>query len=249
MKKRISLTKIVSFIIMSLLLIVFLASCSKTGTLKNSGFEEGGEDNIKNWVLYDFRESDSSDKLRTTFDIVPSGRSGKCLKIESTDINDARVYQSLAVKPNTLYKITTFVKTENVANGAGANISAVDCWGASEGIFGTKSEWTELTVYVKTVRNQKKLNLSLGLGGYSAESSGVVYFDDLTIEEVKKAPSGVEVAQFKPTSTSSKKGGKEANIYLKTLFALAMGGLIVYAVSLCLKSDKAHCPAKDCFVV
>lgn len=242
MIRKTKLSKAVSFFSIFLLLIVFLAGCSKTGTLKNSGFEEGSKDNIKNWVLYDYHEDRNSDAMRTVFDIVPGGRSGKCLKIESTAKNDARVYQSISVKPRTLYKITVYVKTENVAEGAGANISAVDCWGTSEGVFGT-NEWTEHTVYVQTVKKQKKLNLSIGIGGYSAESFGVAYFDDFSIEEVKKLPSGVEAVEFKPTAAAKQEKEKDSNIFLKTLFALALGGLVIYSVVLSLKTDKEHAAA------
>ena len=124
MKRRIS--RIVTFVAICLFAIIYLAGCAKTVNLKHTGFEEGSKDSIKGWILYDYHEL-HGDPLRTIFDIVPGGVSGNCLKIESKNLNDARVYQEIKVKRNTTYKITVYVKTENVEEGAGVNISAIDC--------------------------------------------------------------------------------------------------------------------------
>ena len=110
------------------------------------------------------------------------------MRIENRENNDARVYQTISVEPKKTYKISVIIKTENVENGAGANIAAYDCNGTSSGIFGTTEKWTEHTVYLTTVKDQSSIDLSLGLGGFGIMSKGVAYFDDISIEKVSEVP-------------------------------------------------------------
>ena len=244
MKRRIS--RIVTFVAICLFAIIYLAGCAKTVNLKHTGFEEGSKDSIKGWILYDYHEL-HGDPLRTIFDIVPGGVSGNCLKIESKNLNDARVYQEIKVKRNTTYKITVYVKTENVEEGAGVNISAIDCADVpTESVFGTNSEWQELTVYAKTGPKQRSLQLSLGLGGYGSESSGVAYFDNVSVEVAKKVPQGARVLNVEPRKSSDDKDGKTKHeTLMQFLFITALASLLIYIVALCLKSDKENFTNKE----
>ncbi|NLN05283.1 MAG: hypothetical protein GX166_10795, partial [Clostridiaceae bacterium] len=52
MKRRIS--RIVAFVAICLFVIIYLAGCTKTN-LKHTGFEEGSNDSIKGWILYDYQ--------------------------------------------------------------------------------------------------------------------------------------------------------------------------------------------------
>ncbi|NLN03278.1 MAG: phospholipid carrier-dependent glycosyltransferase, partial [Clostridiaceae bacterium] len=167
--------------------------------------------------------------------------------IESKDLNDARVYQEIKVKRNTTYKITVYVRTENVEEGAGVNISAIDCSDVpTKSIHGTNSEWQELTIYAKTGPKQKSLQLSLGLGGYGSESSGVAYFDNVSIEVAKKVPQGERVLNVEPRKPSDDKAGKTTHEKLmQLLFITALASLLVYVVVLCLKSDKERFARKE----
>ena len=183
--------------------------------------------------------------MRTIFDIVPGGVSGNCLKIEK-NLNDARVYQEIKVKRNTTYKITVYVKTENVEEGAGVNISAIDWRCSNRKCFGTNSEWQELTVYAKTGPKQRSLQLSLGLGGYGSESSGVAYFDNVSVEVAKKVPQGARVLNVEPRKSSDDKDGKTKHeTLMQFLFITALASLLIYIVALCLKSDKENFTNKE----
>ena len=97
----------------------------------------------------------------------------KSYKIENLEYNDAMFYQSIQVKPNTPYKITCMVKTENVENEngiymGGAQISIKDTTECSKSIIGT-SEWTELT-FMFNSKNRTDINIGFRLGGYQEMS-------------------------------------------------------------------------------
>lgn len=107
-------------------------------------------------------------------------------KIESLDYNDAVFYKEIEVKPNTPYKVTCKVKTENVVqeeenNGAGAMICLLETTEVSKNIIGTK-DWEELT-FIFNSKNKEKVKIAFRLGGNTGDCKGIAWFSDLKIEE------------------------------------------------------------------
>lgn len=106
-------------------------------------------------------------------------------KIESNSFNDAMFFREMEVQPNTPYKVSCKVKTENVTTknkntGGGAQISIEGSIERSGAIVGTQ-EWTELTLYFNS-KNRTKVNIGFRLGGYDDECTGTAWFDDLKME-------------------------------------------------------------------
>ena len=48
---------------------------------------------------------------------------GRCLGIESAGLNDARIYQDIAIKPDRIYRISAMVRASNVSGHRGACLS------------------------------------------------------------------------------------------------------------------------------
>lgn len=110
----------------------------------------------------------------------------KSYKVENKEYNDAMFYKNISVKPNTPYKITCMVKTENVENEKGINtggaqIGIKDTTECSESIVGT-SDWTTLTFMFHS-KNRTSVDIGFRLGGYEEESKGIAWFSDFKIEE------------------------------------------------------------------
>lgn len=110
----------------------------------------------------------------------------KGYKIVNKDYNDAMFYKTIEVKPNTPYRVTCKVKTENVINEAekyygGAQIAIKDTTECSESITGT-SDWTELT-FTFNSKNRESIDIGFRLGGYDEKSIGTAWFSDFKIEE------------------------------------------------------------------
>ncbi|MBE5816674.1 MAG: hypothetical protein E7315_02985 [Clostridiales bacterium] len=103
-------------------------------------------------------------------------------EISSSQANDARITQELELYPYTFYEAKVYVRSENIQNGIGANISFINCVKTSACVTGTTDEWKEISVifYSSGITNA---TISLGLGGYSNMSSGTVWFDDFTVTE------------------------------------------------------------------
>lgn len=110
-------------------------------------------------------------------------------KLESKDYNDAIFYKTINIKPNTPYKITCMVKTENVEaedgkNGSGAQISILDTTECSKSITGT-NDWQKLE-FIFDSKNRETIEIGFRLGGNTANSKGTAWFSDFKLEEGTK---------------------------------------------------------------
>lgn len=106
-------------------------------------------------------------------------------KIENKIYNDAMFYKKIMVEPNTAYKVTCMVKTENVENQegkytGGAQISINNSTECSRAITGT-NDWTELTLMFNS-NSRKEVEIGFRLGGYEEYSKGTAWFSDFKIE-------------------------------------------------------------------
>lgn len=98
----------------------------------------------------------------------------KCLdtdsyKIENISYNDAMFYKTVNVIPNTPYKVTCRIKTENVESkeensDSGAHICIADTVEKSDNVIGTK-DWTEVEFYFNS-KNREKVDIGFRLGGF-----------------------------------------------------------------------------------
>ena len=107
-------------------------------------------------------------------------------KLESNEFNDAIFYKTINVKPNTPYKLTCMVKTENIVtennkNDSGAQISILDTTECSQSIKGT-NDWQELE-FIFDSKNRETIEIGFRLGGNSSKAKGTVWFSDFKLEE------------------------------------------------------------------
>lgn len=106
-------------------------------------------------------------------------------KIENTNYNDAMFYKTINVTPNTPYKVTCKIKTQDVRTSkentdAGAHICIKDGLIKSDNVTGT-TDWTEVTLYFNS-KNKEKIDLGFRLGGNEDTTIGTAWFSDFTIE-------------------------------------------------------------------
>ncbi len=106
-------------------------------------------------------------------------------KIENTNYNDAMFYKTINVTPNTPYKVTCKIKTQDVKTSkentdAGAHICIKDGLIKSDNVIGT-TDWTEVTLYFNS-KNKEEIDLGFRLGGNEDTAIGTAWFSDFTIE-------------------------------------------------------------------
>lgn len=107
-------------------------------------------------------------------------------KIENRNFNDAMFYKKIKVTPNTAYKVSCMIKTENVENmegkyTGGAQISINGTTETSEAITGT-NDWKKVTLMFNS-NNRETVEIGFRLGGYEEYSKGTAWFSDIKLEE------------------------------------------------------------------
>lgn len=240
-----------AFFLLIIVLMCTVSACSST-ELKNTDFEGGmtSSGGIADWKRYDYNGKMAEDNPFTEFSLA-DGVSGKAVCIYNKQLNDARIYQHVAAEKNSNYKVTAYIRTEDVGEeGAGANISVKDYSGTSMRIIGD-TDWKEVSLYVSVQNVSGGFDICLCLGGYSAESTGKAYFDNVTVEEVDTIPEkadSVTVYQ-KGNSASSNDENENSGIawlnnLFKVLFFGLMAGLAYYVITVAKKSDKMRAKAK-----
>lgn len=115
---------------------------------------------------------------------------------ETRGADDCRLCRTVEVKPETRYVLSADVRTEAVRDGQGATLSidnfAIDgSYIYSEALFGT-NDWTPVVLAFRTAESQESVMLALRLGGYSAESSGSVWFRNVRLEQNDNAPTAFQ---------------------------------------------------------
>jgi len=135
------------------------------------------------------------------FDMA-DGVSGRGVHIHNEKKNDARFSQTVSVSPNTLYCLRGMVKA-SAQDGHGANLSIEDVYVFSKEVFDTGDGWQEVALYGRTGSNQRSLTVFVRLGGYSGESTGDAWFDDVTLCRVDSVPAGYREYDFFRSSSAS----------------------------------------------
>ena len=80
--------------------------------IKNGGFEEAQNGLPLEWYTESYLAG-------VDFSVQPDGAEGNCARIISNTYNDARFVQKVAVNPNAVYRLSAWVKTENVSAKSG----------------------------------------------------------------------------------------------------------------------------------
>ena len=110
----------------------------------------------------------------------------RCLSImalnEDTDVMFAQKVSGLT--PGKYYKAYAKVKTDMISGGKGANLCLDYLWApSSNGILGSNYNWKTVDCEIDDVPESGEITLCLRLGSTAASSTGLVYFDNVTMYE------------------------------------------------------------------
>ena len=173
--------------------------------IMNPSFEVIRNDSAINWSVYSWEKG--PDAYKITPDHTQKRTGNTSILIENLIPNDVRYKQTINVNPATTYKLSCWIRTENVKTGnKGANISAEMITETSSDIKGTTNEWQYVELYGKTDKKQNSLTFTIGLGGYGSLNSGKAWFDDVQVEEVSKVPQGSRVINLFASNTGGQAG-------------------------------------------
>lgn len=107
-------------------------------------------------------------------------------KIKSVEYEDATFYKEIEVQPNTPYKISCMVKTQDVNcedknKDGGVTIGLLETTEYSKPITGT-NDW-QYVEYMFNSRDRDKVKISFRLGGNSNNCTGTAWFSDFKLEK------------------------------------------------------------------
>ncbi len=173
-----------------LLILPGLAEEDAGNLLYNGGFEWTDEDGLPDgWYTDAYVHQEGY----TTYRLSDDARSGAaCAVVDNLGMNDARFAQSVAVEPESLYRLSGWIRAEGILDsGLGANLSIEGVYVFSESVYDSQGEWTYIELYGETGEDQREVTVFARVGGYSGESQGKASFDDLRLEKVDALPDDV----------------------------------------------------------
>lgn len=203
--------------------------------VKNPGFEEGDTHSPNFWYTHSWNKEEGRSEFFLDETQFHTGNRSACI-INNKD-NDSRYKQNIKVKGNTYYRISCWVKTENVkSNIKGANLSLEGSTDTSRDVRGTSSNWEYIELYGKSSPNQESFTLTVGLGGHGNINTGKAWFDDIEVVELDTLPPGKTAINLDPNHTSSdsndKTSGNNTNnsyiIFVSVLFIAAILAFIFF---------------------
>jgi hypothetical protein len=154
--------------------------------VKNPGFEDWTGPLPENWTTKIWNPVEEFTKIYS--DTVQPYSGKKCVVIENSRINDARLIQELKVRDDSIYELSCRIKTENVSPAnIGAYISVLGLNEVEWDIRGTH-DWQHMIVYVRVGQYFNKLTIALCLGGYGSTNTGKALFDDISVKRVDVIP-------------------------------------------------------------
>ena len=167
--------------------------------VKNPGFEEGDTHSPNFWYTHSWNKEEGRSEFFLDETQFHTGNRSACI-INNKD-NDSRYKQNIKVKGNTYYRISCWVKTENVkSNIKGANLSLEGSTDTSRDVRGTSSNWEYIELYGKSSPNQESFTLTVGLGGHGNINTGKAWFDDIEVVELDTLPPGKTAINLIPTT-------------------------------------------------
>ena len=224
-------------IVMVIALIPTISLCSEVqNILFNNSFELTKDDAPANWIKKSWNNDPGSVEYKIETDNPHSGE--KYVSITNKIENHSRYIQSVLVEENKKYKISCYIKTENVSEkGKGANISIEKQLVTSRRIKGTTKDWEYVELYASINKGVKTIHLSLNLGGYSGTCTGKAFFDSVLMEEVDSIPEGAAIVEInenaeeiKTDSNDGKKKKPETETTSKIVLVVLIIAVIVVTV-------------------
>ncbi len=149
--------------------------------------------------------------------------------IENAAANDARFEQTVSVEGNTTYRLTARVRAQGVDTSkiAGANVSFLGIYGTSESAYDTAGDFTTLTLYARTGKDQKEATVCVRVGGYGSEATGKAWFTDVQLVKVDSVPTGALVLDIAPGEAQSETPSSAAQPAIPMLLLTALSYLLI----------------------
>ncbi len=194
-----------------MLITALVSSMMAQNILGNGGFEEVSGDLPLGWRTVTFSG-------QAEFARVPGGQQGNCVQIRSQEGADAAWQASVDVEPESLYRLSGFIRTEGIQTngGFGAVLNVHTVEGARTSPVIASPEWTRVEVTFRS-GSRRQIQVNCLFGGWGTVR-GSAYFDNLSLEKLS-SPAGTVVVD-------AAQKGEPANPFLYGQFIEHLGRCI-----------------------
>jgi alpha-N-arabinofuranosidase len=165
--------------------------------LPNPSFEEKEGDGA---MSYNARAWAGKEDAR--WSVESPGRTGKrCVSISSGSGADAAWTTTVTVKPNTFYRLSGWIKTQDVRGATGALLNIQNMQDVRTAAAVGTRDWTRVsTVFQSTAATELEINCLFGGWG---KATGQAWYDDVALEPVDDPPDNTHATVTIDTGASS----------------------------------------------
>ena len=150
--------------------------------LPNPSFEEKAGDGVQGWKSRAWRG-----KENVRWSVESPGRTGKrCVSIGSEKGADAAWTTTVPVKPNTFYRLSGWIKTQEVRDAVGALLNIQNMQDAKTAAVSGTRDWTRVSTVFRSVA-ATELEINCLFGGWGT-STGQAWYDDVALEPADGPP-------------------------------------------------------------
>ncbi len=211
-------TLVASFVLPALgaccVLIAAAARAEPANLAPNADFEQASNDSPDGWAPRTW-DGDGD------FTYPEDGRDGgRAVGIASREGGDLSWTAQVPVEPNSLYRLSGWIRTENLepGTGRGALLNVHELRPAATPALTGSNDWTRVETLVRT-GGQETITVNCLFGGWG-ESTGKAWFDDIVLEPI-------DLTELKPEVTlHTDKTGEPINPFIYGQFIEHLGRCI-----------------------
>ncbi|WP_138493395.1 glycosyltransferase family 39 protein [Paenibacillus pinistramenti] len=233
------------FIVISLMLTLLpgkVGAADHSNLLGNSGFEQVAGGVPDTWSQDMWLTDEGASKLWMDSREAHTGTTSAA--VENIQPNHARWIQKLTVLPNTYYKISGWIKTENIpqaSGGSGANLFVSGVSASYPEVYNTNGSWQQVEFTGVTGAEQTELTIGAGLGQYGALTTGTAYFDDISVVQTVK-PSSLENVISMDTAKTEKTRELPVSVTSTVLMLAVFSLFFAYMYRIYMRKDDSANP-------
>jgi alpha-N-arabinofuranosidase len=165
--------------------------------LANPSFEQKAGDEVHDW-----KKRAWAGKADARWSLESTGRTGKqCVSIRSEKGSDAAWWTTVTVNANAFYRLSGWIKTENVHGAVGALLNIQNMRHVRTPPVAGTADWTRVSTVFHTGKTTK-LEINCLFGGWG-RSTGQAWYDDVAVEPVADLPAGTQAAVTIDTDAES----------------------------------------------
>ena len=185
--------------------------------VRNGGFAAGRDGRPSDW------ESEQwSSAAGTNFEWRGGGDDLGVGIVKNPQPNDARWAQSIAVQPNSWYRLSGFLRAVGVPEDQfGASLSIMEGFTSSRPIKGTDSGWQPVSLWFKTGIDQRSVRVACRLGNFGQITAGEAWCTGISFEPQLRPPLNADYV-FGPIEESTTPVGLPAAVAIGLLLVMAL---------------------------